>query len=709
MNQIIPAVMKQQGIAQQREEQMRQEQKAAQEKQRQEKLAETQWKRGKQFDMAMKTGDFILKAKDLPYNVLKPAVDMFVKAGKTVGYDFDARALLDETQRATAVKTGIQNKLGELFEKAQSGDPRSVQEFMVANADYAKVNGGKLHEVFGPAMQELTKNAMSPSGGMTGDMGQLEQAKRMLQRQGGMGGGQPNINQPNPLNPGQMMASSTAGETTNMGPMQLLQKLQEMKQTPKQLTPQQEAFQRLTPDEQKKYFMEGKQGAIGERQKDVAQFKHGLTKELQTIKTRDIKDISSFKNNLKVVADKDLTDLRHRYSKELVKLKGEEQLNVSTQLKALDEENWTRKQAVLEDYRKSREDRAFEIYKRQAGVDQSKQESLIKFKDAMEKSPVARLIDERDKIASKNPNDPNLILFDNMIRSKTLPNYSKPQLTLMALKGDPEAKAVLEKLDADEVMKAGTIAERQTQAKLGMIDVPGVADAIIDGRETIENVKNTFGVAVQEAVRKEVLAREPKFNFVEPRANLKAKTASLQQIEKQFQAMGSFVKNMNKQIDRVGELMKEISRTDIRAINQPLRYLKRTALGSAIESKLIMYATEISNDAARLSAGSPQSIAELTEYAQKVWSAVHDPNLSVAEIKDIMNETRHLGAVRIESVGEQRTELMGSFKNIRNTGASNATGQSKKMTPDIAAGYLKRTNGDRTKAEELAKKEGYTW
>lgn len=243
---------------------------------------------------------------------------------------------------------------------------------------------------------------------------------------------------------------------------------------------------------------------------------------------------------------------------------------------------------------------------------------------------------------------------------------SEAELTRASLKGDPEAKAILNAMQDRKIDIARAGGEAMIDAKIGVVDTEGVARAVIDGRETIENVKNTFGVPVQEAVRAAVLEKDPEFNFVKPRIKLAAVKSSLMLQQKQRGMMGSFVKNLNKQLTRVDTVIKDvISRIGVRGIDLPLRELNVRFKGSGHEKVLESYLIEISNEIGKLSTGSSASIRELSTDAQERWAKIHDPNLSFKELKKILDETQTMANMRLDSTDEEINETLGMLDNIR--------------------------------------------
>ena len=245
-----------------------------------------------------------------------------------------------------------------------------------------------------------------------------------------------------------------------------------------------------------------------------------------------------------------------------------------------------------------------------------------------------------------------------------------PGLTQKALAGDEEAKNLLAEMDRRAVKlskdkaKAGSIGK--IEGLYENIDVAGTGDAILAGKETIENVKNTFGVPIQEAVRKYVLGKEPDFNFVQPRAIVKSLQQSLQQQHKNLGMMGSFVKNINGQVDKLENISSDIvKRVGVRALDLPMREFNTRFIGSGDEQVMKAYMKEISAEIAKLAQGSAASIAQLPEENRKEWEHIHDVNLSMRELLIILNGTREMANIRLDSVQDNIDDTVDKMGNIR--------------------------------------------
>ena len=162
-------------------------------------------------------------------------------------------------------------------------------------------------------------------------------------------------------------------------------------------------------------------------------------------------------------------------------------------------------------------------------------------------------------------------------------------------------------------------------------------------------------------------------DYVANKADNAAYGSSITQQQKQIGAMGSFVKNMDSQINKVGELSKKLSTFDTRLLNVPLRAVRGRIVGSADQAKYDMYLTEIENEIGKLATGSAASVSELSVGAQQKWEKIHDKNLSIKDMLELLKETRTAGQLRMKSVEDQIKETKAS---MRNRGKSEPSGNS---------------------------------
>ncbi len=136
-------------------------------------------------------------------------------------------------------------------------------------------------------------------------------------------------------------------------------------------------------------------------------------------------------------------------------------------------------------------------------------------------------------------------------------------------------------------------------------------------------------------------------------ADTKAIQGSLNFLEKQLSAMGSFVDNIDMQIEKVTELSRDLKTFDTRLLNIPLRIIRGRIIGSPLQAKYDLYLTEIESEIGKLATGSAASIAELSTTAQEKWDRIHDKNLSVTHMLELLAETRDAARMRQKSVQTQ--------------------------------------------------------
>jgi hypothetical protein len=147
------------------------------------------------------------------------------------------------------------------------------------------------------------------------------------------------------------------------------------------------------------------------------------------------------------------------------------------------------------------------------------------------------------------------------------------------------------------------------------------------------------------------------------KTDTKALNASIVQQQKQLGSMGSFVKNMDSQIAKVGELSKKISTFDTRLLNMPLRAVRGRIVGSPQQAKYDMYLAEIESEIGKLATGAAGSVSELSVGAQEKWAKIHDKNLSINDMLQLLQETSAAGKLRMKSVNDQLQETRDAMKN----------------------------------------------
>lgn len=128
--------------------------------------------------------------------------------------------------------------------------------------------------------------------------------------------------------------------------------------------------------------------------------------------------------------------------------------------------------------------------------------------------------------------------------------------------------------------------------------------------------------------------------------------------QKNRDMLEGFVLNIDKQVDKITDLMNggDIKRFGVRFGDMGIRELKTRLVGSGAERQLEAYLREVSTEIAKVTTGSQASIAEVSVEAQKVWSNIHDKNLSFEELNKVLQATKQQGMLRLQSVEEVMSE-----------------------------------------------------
>jgi DNA primase catalytic subunit len=135
--------------------------------------------------------------------------------------------------------------------------------------------------------------------------------------------------------------------------------------------------------------------------------------------------------------------------------------------------------------------------------------------------------------------------------------------------------------------------------------------------------------------------------------------------QKQRGMMGSFVNNINRQVDKITTMSEDIvSRVGARALDLPLRELNVRFKGSGNERVFEAYMKEISAEIQKLSQGSTASIAQLPEQNRLEWEKIHDVNLSMNELKKVLAGTKEMANMRIGSVNDEIAYTLNKLGNV---------------------------------------------
>jgi hypothetical protein len=165
------------------------------------------------------------------------------------------------------------------------------------------------------------------------------------------------------------------------------------------------------------------------------------------------------------------------------------------------------------------------------------------------------------------------------------------------------------------------------------------------------------------------------------RADFKSGSMTLNNMKKQEAPMKAFVDNINQQVDYASKLFKDLQRTDARLINVPLRELRTRVKGSGLEQTYELFMQEISAESYKLASGSSASIAQIPEGARKDWVRIHDVNLPLKEILQVLEGTKKMANLRLSSWQDAKRGVRDELKAIgtleENNTPNKPTGTSK--------------------------------
>jgi hypothetical protein len=136
-------------------------------------------------------------------------------------------------------------------------------------------------------------------------------------------------------------------------------------------------------------------------------------------------------------------------------------------------------------------------------------------------------------------------------------------------------------------------------------------------------------------------------------AETKAQGSSLSKQKANVDFATAFIDNIDKQIGKANTRLKEIQKNFPRLANIPIRLWDEKVTGVAQRNMVRMWIKEISSETARLSQGNPQSIAEMSASAVESWDKIHDLDLPLKELIDLLGETKVSGRLRQTSLQDQ--------------------------------------------------------
>lgn len=142
-------------------------------------------------------------------------------------------------------------------------------------------------------------------------------------------------------------------------------------------------------------------------------------------------------------------------------------------------------------------------------------------------------------------------------------------------------------------------------------------------------------------------------NVVAMSLDTKAIGTAITQLHKQIAAMGSFVQNMDKQIEEVSTMSEDLFLFDVRILNIPYRFIRQKILGNPDLVQYDMILKDLARETSKLAGGATQSIAAMSVDEIKEWDKIHDKNLSIEDMLQVLRKTRRVAQIRLDSVKDE--------------------------------------------------------
>jgi hypothetical protein len=142
-------------------------------------------------------------------------------------------------------------------------------------------------------------------------------------------------------------------------------------------------------------------------------------------------------------------------------------------------------------------------------------------------------------------------------------------------------------------------------------------------------------------------------------AELKGEKMGMNDLIKRETLIGTFVNRIDSTSNVVLDLAKKINNKDSRMANVPINKLK-SMLGSGDLQALDLALTSLSNEIAKVESGS-LGIAGVSIDQAKIMARIHDRDLSLNDLKKVIDTGKLLGKTSIDSLKKQRKDLKGEI------------------------------------------------
>ena len=126
--------------------------------------------------------------------------------------------------------------------------------------------------------------------------------------------------------------------------------------------------------------------------------------------------------------------------------------------------------------------------------------------------------------------------------------------------------------------------------------------------------------------------------------------------QKKLGSMRSFALNIDKQAGKLNETIDKIFKLDAKILNHPVNKIMTDYVGSADRAVLAVLVGELSEEIGKLASGATDSVAALSEGGREKWDKIFNVNLPAKAMKQLVNESKEVALMRIDSMKESLAE-----------------------------------------------------
>jgi hypothetical protein len=138
-------------------------------------------------------------------------------------------------------------------------------------------------------------------------------------------------------------------------------------------------------------------------------------------------------------------------------------------------------------------------------------------------------------------------------------------------------------------------------------------------------------------------------------ATYKSNQSALTDLTKREQLLGTFVNRIDVTSDLVMDFAKEVGNKSERLLNIPRNKIAKI-MGSGTYRAFELALFSLSAEIGKVETGQ-LGISAVTDTQLKIMNAIHDPNLSIAELQKLINGGKALGSTSMKSIRQQRERL----------------------------------------------------